>query len=104
MGLTPNDLEILIHHFVSPEEHPRSYAPAVQEAITHFILKGVFEKLDSGRIVTTSKGQAWLKMILAVPEPKRAWVNPETKEFIKFDVSETLAESVSHFLNEENPT
>ena len=36
-GMTPNDLEILIHYYVSPSEHPRAGAPAVDESCTRMV-------------------------------------------------------------------
>lgn len=73
--MTPNDLEVLIHCYVSPERHPRIDAPAVREAIKKFIRDGIIDE----RHRTTEKGEAWLELILRVPYPKKAYVDEEGK-------------------------
>ena len=75
--ITPNDLEILIHYFVSANPHPRETASAVSNAITRYINDGIFEINMTHRsgYEVTDKGKAWLKTILAVPYPKKVWVD-----------------------------
>jgi len=74
--MTPNDLEILIHYYVSNEPHPRLNAPAVQHSIEKFVLDGIFKLYVIGnKTRITEKGKAWLKTILSVPYPQKVWVD-----------------------------
>ena len=78
MRTTPNDLDVLLHCYISPEKHPRSYAPAVEEAIRNFIVDSILLPTDQEGIFTvTEKGKVWLEMILDVPYPVQRWGKPE---------------------------
>jgi hypothetical protein len=88
--LTPNDLEVLIHHYVSPDQHPRRSAPAVSSAIRKFLredilayVQVVFEDEPEqtplhSRIMVTEKGRKFLDMVLETPFPVCAWTDPRT--------------------------
>ena len=75
MSLTPNELDVLIHYYVSPKPHDRFDAPAVKDAINDFIDSGVIEPQGHEHFRLTEKGQAWLKAILDTPIPKQQWVD-----------------------------
>lgn len=75
--MTPCDLEVLIHCYVSPIVHPHITAPAVQNAIAQFLDDGIIVPDGSeGGFSPTAKGKAWLKMILATPQPEQKWIDP----------------------------
>jgi len=78
---TPNDIEILIHYAVCPEQHPRFEAGAVQETIRRFLGEGIFVKIGE-RIKVTTKGRVWIKMILDTPYPEQVWMDYRNKEII----------------------
>lgn len=82
--MTPNHLEVLIHHHVSPTPHPRGHAPAVAGAQRFFVDNGIIEKGDDqeGVFRTTPKGEAWLQMILSTPWPVRRFVDPRSGEML----------------------
>jgi hypothetical protein len=82
--MTPNDLEVLIHYYVSQAPHPREHAPAVREAVKMYLNLKVFEVVDYGFRVT-EKGQAWLRLILDTPQPvlRARWIDPRTGEGIE---------------------
>lgn len=73
MKLTPIHLEILIHHFVSPEPFSRN-SDTIQEY--HNDLLGL-ELLETGAstgiFCVTDKGKAWLEHILETPMPTMKW-------------------------------
>ena len=77
--MTPIQLEVLVHCYVSPEQHPRFFAPAVWKAFNSFLRQGIIEYNSQRKepfvYVTTEKGEAWLKTILATPQPRQVWVN-----------------------------
>jgi len=90
---TPNDLEVLLHYYVSPTPHPRLTASAVQESISRFLTNGILEKSDvwdSGYTVT-NRGKAWLEMLLATPYPVYVWADPRDGGI--FQLEETFNES-----------
>lgn len=73
MKLTPLHLEILIHHFVSPEpfsrnsETSRSYSDELIEL-------GLLETgASTGIFCITDKGKAWLEHVLETPMPTMKW-------------------------------
>ena len=86
---TPNDIEVLLHYYVSPEPHPRVEADAVRQTIGRYLKEGILEEDKEGTFVegtkklncycVTDKGKAWLRLILSVPYPKQAWVGQDGK-------------------------
>jgi hypothetical protein len=63
--MTPFELEILMHHYVSPAEFPRP-SDSYEDIITDFITAGV---MDATKTVT-DMGDAWIQCILNTPFPK----------------------------------
>lgn len=109
MKLTPNDVEVLIHHAVSPEPHPRFLAPAVRDSIAMFIREGALSQQGDCRIAATAKGRTWLDAICSVPPP------PEWGKVLKMAEAEYTpmgvepigtveqALEVAHLLPENDP-
>lgn len=72
--MAPNDLEILIHFYVSPAQHPR------QGAVDHDCER--LEELGVLRLTghntkysITGKGKAWMRCILDTPFPQNVWLD-----------------------------
>ena len=77
--LTPNDIEVLLHYYVSPERHPREHAQAVSETIAWFIRMEILkESKNSSGYEVADRGLVFIKMLLATPMPERSWTDPRT--------------------------
>ncbi|MCK4782116.1 MAG: hypothetical protein KAV87_00085 [Desulfobacteraceae bacterium] len=75
--MSPNDLEILIHFYVSPTQHPRAeYIDAACDAMKG---KGLLDIDGHFKWFITSKGKAFLQCILATPFPKQVWLDGNGK-------------------------
>ena len=74
--MTPSDIEILIHHHVCPERHPRFDAPAVQETIRFFVRAKIFEETDNS-YTTTERGEALVELLCKTELPQQAWVDKD---------------------------
>lgn len=85
----PNDIDILLHYYTTPGDHPRIDAPAVIESIQNFredgILTGTYGEVSvvADKVVRskaeyriTKKGRVWLSMILNTPYPIKKWCTP----------------------------
>ena len=80
--MTPCELEVLLHHYVSPERHPRATAPSVQQATAYWLNQGMLEHDDSDSslppeysgLSVTTRGEVFIKEILATPLPVQHWV------------------------------
>ena len=72
--MTPNDIEILIHCYVSPTEHPRYHAnhDVFNRLVTEGLIQGNF---GNNVYMTTEKGKAHMSQLCDLPYPKQAWVN-----------------------------
>lgn len=72
---SPNNLDVLLHCYVTFESNPRNYAPAVQEAYSYLVTHGML----TGNHKITAKGEFYIKHLMAVPfpEPVQGWVIPE---------------------------
>lgn len=80
MKLTPNHIDVLIHHHCCGEPHPHCYAPAVREAIEFFIFQGLLccNPEDPVNVYrTTPRGAAHVKQLCTVPFPQEAWVGAD---------------------------
>lgn len=81
--MTPNDIDILLHYYTTPEEHERIEAPAVSKAIQSFLDRGILrlatldEKLVwAGSYRVTEKGQKLVTMLCSTPDPVFRWIDP----------------------------
>lgn len=72
--MTPNDIEVLIHHHVSPNLHPRAHSPAVQMSIDMFVMDGILKE-DGLGYRTTERGVVLMRMLCDTEYPQQAWVD-----------------------------
>ena len=78
--MTPNDIEVLIHCYVSAAPHPRGEAPAVQEAYRDLRANGLIEQdVQLSHYHTTDRGEAHVKLLCATPWPTQIWVDHNGK-------------------------
>jgi hypothetical protein len=73
--MTPNDIEVLIHCYVTPCIHPRIEAPAVIGAMRAFASEGILEKQDGEMYSVTDKGEALMNMLCSTPLPVQVWAD-----------------------------
>lgn len=85
--MTPNDIEVLIHHHVSPSRHPRYDAPAVRETIDNFVKNDIFYTYNGkDEYRTTEKGKVLMHILCSTPFPEVRWVG---KDGEIIDIDET---------------
>lgn len=78
--MTPNDIEILIHCYVSPEPHPR--IEHNRDVLEDFIVKGLVRHKGGDIYETTEKGAAHIIQICRLPLPKKKYIGYDGKEII----------------------
>ena len=71
--MTPVEIEVLLHYYVFPTDHPRLNTPAVKEAIRKWVREGIFEP-DTKKV--THRGSVLVKMLTDTPMPVRSWKDP----------------------------
>ncbi len=76
---TPNNIEVLLHCYVSPNPHPRVRAASVQESLNAFLEIGAIEPSGGETYRTTPLGDAWVKALCNVPIPRAAFVDESGK-------------------------
>lgn len=80
--MTPNDINILLHFYTTPEPLPRKNAIAVQEAVLSFIQRGILVwEVESaneapGQYRVTQKGEKLVRMLCDTPDPVQVWLDP----------------------------
>lgn len=77
--MTPNDIDVLLHCFVSPSVHPRLDAPAVQETIARFIEQDLITRVTGSVYKTTSRGNAHVQQLCNLPLPTSAWLDEHNR-------------------------
>jgi DNA-binding PadR family transcriptional regulator len=80
--MTPNDIEVMLHCYISPEPHPRQDAPAVQDSLQRCLLKGLIVRKEEGPddvYEVTEGGRLYIEALRNVPLPERVtvWRMPE---------------------------
>ena len=80
-GVSPSDLEVLIHFHCCPTPHPRMHSPAVMSAVDKFVEAGILQESDEeSGYATTERGRKFLDMILATPYPQHVWIDPREQK------------------------
>lgn len=74
--MTPSEIEVLIHCHVSPAEHPRSHASAVQQALQSLNMAGLIDRLHR----TTKRGQAHVEQLCRLTWPVAVWIGADGKK------------------------
>ena len=88
-SLTVNDIQVLLHFHVSPEQHPRSFTPAVKDATAMLLKEGMivvrgdqsgFDTDGSSAPLyeTTIRGMAFVEVLKHTPFPVCVWMDPRT--------------------------
>ncbi len=75
--MTPSDINVLIHYYAFSGPHDRVDAPAVREAITTFIERGLMVRDQNGNISVTEGGRVLVQALCAVPFPVQKWQMPD---------------------------
>jgi len=73
--MTPNDIEVLLHCYYSPEPHPRVDSTAVLESLRSMKQNGLIEPRDTDVYHTTDRGAAHVKQLCSLAWPVQVWVN-----------------------------
>lgn len=77
--MTPNDIEILLHYYTTPEPHERVSAPAVIKAIKNFRQRGILEDSDNpSGLRVSEKGEKLVEMLCETPDPINVWIDPRS--------------------------
>jgi hypothetical protein len=77
---TPNNIEVLLHYYYSPDPHPQHTALAVEEAITVLLGYGCLQPENTPRVYkVTPLGAAWIQLLCATPIPRVAYVDAAGK-------------------------
>jgi hypothetical protein len=80
--MTPNDINILLHFYTTPEPLPRADAPAVKEAVLSFVQREILvwevesANEGTGRYRVTQKGEKLVRMLCDTPDPVQEWLDP----------------------------
>lgn len=77
--MTPSEIEVLIHCYVSPTPHPRKCAPDIESTLQSFVVNGLVDHVGGGVYTTTDRGRAHIAQLCATPWPVAAWVGADGK-------------------------
>jgi len=77
--ITPNHLDVLVHYYTTPGDHPHVASQAVLEAIADLEEEEILRRDSQGDIHVSEKGCAWLKLMLNTPYPIQKRVDPRTE-------------------------
>lgn len=75
INMTPNDIDVLLHCYVSPVVHPRIEAPAVQQTIARFVEQELIVRVNGSVYKTTPRGEAHVQQLCNLPLPRAVWLD-----------------------------
>lgn len=76
INFTPVELEVLLHVYYLPEQHPRANTPAVGKAYAALIMQGLIKANPTeGCYECTSLGRAHVEQLCRLPLPKERWID-----------------------------
>lgn len=78
--MTPYELTVLVHHFVSPAPFVGCDAPAYSDAVSMLFRCGLIDRVDYPRV--TPKGECFIRSVLATPLPECVWRGANETEVI----------------------
>ena len=82
--MTPLQINMLLHYYVSADDYPDLVHDAQQGAITYFLAAGFLteQKMDNEqpRYKQTYKLKAYCYALCQVPEPVQVWIIPTPQE------------------------
>jgi len=78
--MTPNDIEILIHCYVSPVKHPRF--EHIEAVLQSFESDELVIHVADGVYQTTRKGEAHVRQLCSLPIPELKFIRYDGKEII----------------------
>ena len=84
--MSPVEISILLHCYCIREPVPRADAPATIDTLREFLSRDfIIEDVVNNEVIyiTTTRGAAMVLMLLEVPYPVKAWVDPRTNEVIE---------------------
>jgi hypothetical protein len=65
---TPDELMIVLHHYVSPDPWPHGETRAYESDTDHLIGNGILTR-QTGKVTLTERGRAWVRAIQSVAYP-----------------------------------
>jgi len=75
--MSPYEIELLIHYYVSPAPHPRSEVSTIAGATQSFLTNGLIkldETTESGYTIT-ERGAAHIRLLCSTPWPVQQWAD-----------------------------
>lgn len=72
---SPNNINVLLHYYVTNADHPRITSKAVQETISWYLESGVFVYTPSGELDITDLGRAWVELLCRTKMPRIIFVD-----------------------------
>lgn len=82
--MTPCEISVLLHFYVSPLPHERHDAPAVSAAIRWFLDVEAIRRGDTpNTYVTTPLGKAWVEALCRVPKPRLAYLDEQNRVLLR---------------------
>ena len=76
--MTPYEIGVLIHCYVSPTKHPQSDTKLFQQTIEMLMNEDMVYELED-HYTTTDRGNAYMKMLQTLQFPQLAWVDERGK-------------------------
>ena len=73
---SPNEINVLLHYYVTTDNHPNIQYPAIRAAVEMYVNQGILSRDNQ----VTEKGKLFIETILSTPFPCwcRTWTFPET--------------------------
>ena len=85
---SPVSVQVLLHHYYSPEPYQPADAPATIQAIDKWEQEGMLQRGERDGTecwLVSRRGEFWIEMLLRTPYPIQVWCDPRTGDRIPAD-------------------
>ena len=86
--MSPLEIEVALHYFYSPNDHPDIDVPGYQQALANFLDNGMLvardmaedSQAEASKYKSTDRLRVYCEALKKVPLPVKKWVIPACKD------------------------
>ena len=82
--MNPITIELMLHIYYAASPHPKMHSDSFKDAAKTLIARQLVRPDPDGGddLVSTTRGDAWVRMLMSTPMPEQVWVDPRNQEML----------------------
>ena len=79
--MNPITIELMLHIYYDSQPHPKMRSDSFKDAARNLVSRNLVKfDAEDDSFTSTSRGDAWVRMLLATPLPEQVWMDPRNQE------------------------